>query len=128
MEDYSKAIVYVDSVISNITLPRDFQYLGAIGWVYAKAGYNESAQQQIEYLLELSNEQFVEPVYLLFAYSGLGEYENAFSCIHKAYELHTGHMIYLRAYVDLFLKDISSDPRYDEILEKMGFESIANGK
>ena len=121
MNDYNKAIIYVDSVMSNLSLPRDFVYLGAIGWIYASAGYDESAQQQIEYLLELSNEQFVEPVYLSFAYAGLGEYENAFSCIYEAYELHTGHMIYLRAYADFFLKDISADPRYNEILRKMGF-------
>jgi len=122
MNNFDKATIHADSVISNITLPRDFQYLGAIGWIYGKAGDHESAQQQIEYLLELSNKQFVEPVYLSFAYTGLGEYENAFSCIYKAYELHTGHMIYLRAYADLFFKDLSSDPRYNEILGKMGFE------
>lgn len=81
----------------------------------------EKAQLQVDYLLELSHEQFVDPILLAFAYTGLGEYENAFSCILKAYELHSGQMIYLRSYADFFLIDLSSDPRYDEILEKMGF-------
>jgi len=128
MEDYDKAIEYVDSVMSNISLPGEFIFLGIIGWIYAKAGYRETAQQQIEYLSELSEEQFVDPIIMAFAYTGLEEYENAFSSISKAYELHTGQMIYLRSYADFILKDISSDPRYGELLRKIGFELIDNGK
>jgi Tfp pilus assembly protein PilF len=90
--------------------------------VYAKAGLEDISRKQLEQMLELSKSQYVDPVFLAISYVGLGEYENAFSCLSKAYEIHSGQMIYLNGYADFFFKELASDPRYNELLLKIGFK------
>jgi TolB-like protein/cytochrome c-type biogenesis protein CcmH/NrfG len=122
MDMFNNAIALADKVISDGSLIVDLMYFSFITWVYAKSGLEDKARKQLEQMLELSKSQYVDPVILAISHAGLGENDNAFSCLSRALEIHSGQMIYLKAYADFVFKDLSSDPRYDELLGKIGFE------
>jgi hypothetical protein len=50
----------------------------------------------------------------------LGEKDKAFEWLTKAYEEHAGQLVCIR--VDPWIKNLRSDPRYKELLKKMGLE------
>jgi len=123
MGEYDRALDYANMTMSTALISDiPILLLSPMTMIYAKAGFDNKAHALLEEMLELSHNQFVDPVYLAGAYSGLGENEIAMSYLAKAFELRSGQMIYLRAYGDWIFKDLSSDPRYTDLLEKIGFK------
>jgi hypothetical protein len=55
-------------------------------------------------------------------YAGLGQRDKVFDCLNEGYETRSGQMVYIKIYGRTYFKDLSSDPRYVELLKKMGFE------
>jgi hypothetical protein len=53
-------------------------------------------------------------------HAGLGEKDKAFEGLNKAYEEHAGQMIFIKT--DPWNKNLRPDPRYKELLKKMGLE------
>lgn len=80
------------------------------------------ARQLHQQIVTTSEQRFIDPAYQAISYIGLGEIDSALSQLSKGYEMHSGHMIYLRGYSDLVLKDILTDSRYENLLENMGFK------
>jgi TolB-like protein/Tfp pilus assembly protein PilF len=124
LERHDKGVTHADSVLSNMVLPSHFFMFGGLGWVYARAGYEEKTREFLDYLTKLSETQFVDPIYLSFPFTALGEYDKVFACLDKNAELHTGQTVYIRSYADLFMKELADDPRYDQLLIKIGFEPL----
>jgi len=122
---YQKAISYADTALSiGYYTQNDLPTLAHVGWIYAKAGKPDKAKKILENLFELSNEKIVDPIRFAFIYAGLGDKEEAFNWLSKGVEERSGHSIYLKGYADWIFKDIRSDPRYDELLRKIGFKVI----
>ncbi len=119
---YDKAIAYADTFMSYGIASDIPIWLANSGWIYAKIGKENQARKQLEHMIELSNEQIVDPIFFAFIYDGLGEKEKAFSWLTKGVEEGSGQIIYLKAFGNLHFKDLSSDPRYDELLRKVGFK------
>jgi TolB-like protein/Tfp pilus assembly protein PilF len=114
---YAEAIVHADKVQS--LSPSLYQY---VGWSYAKSGEKEKARKILGLLLDPSNDGAFDPITVATIYAGLDEKEKAFYWLNKGYEARSGLMVYLKAYGQTSLKNLSSDPRYIELLNKMGFE------
>ena len=119
---YDEAITHADKAIEmGLTTDAPIM-LTYLTWVHAKTGVEDKARKVLEHFIQISNDQFVDPMFLAMIHAGLGENEEALSWLVKGFELHSGQMIYLRAYSDIFFKDLSSDPRYIELLRKIGFK------
>ena len=118
---YDKAIAYADTFMSYGIASDIPIWLANSGWIYAKIGKENQARKQLEHMIELSNEQIVDPIFFAFIYDGLGENEKAFSWLTKGVEEGSGQIIYLKAFGNWVFKDLSSNPRYDELLRKVGF-------
>ena len=116
------AIEYADKTMSIIPTKDNPGFLSSIGWLYAKAGKKNQARKNIELIIELSKNSYVDPLFIAFIYAGLGEKEEVFNYLAKAIEERSGYAIYLRAFADLFFHDLRSDPRYDELLREVGFQ------
>jgi len=116
---YSEAIDYADKAMSIPPLMNNPGMLSVTGWVYAKSGRREIAQEHLKQLLKSSD---VDPVYMAIIYTGLGENDEAFNWLLKAYEARSGQTIYLKAYSNHYFKDLSADPRYIDLLKKIGFK------
>jgi len=88
------------------------------GWVYAVSGRRTDALKIAQEFRDLSSHSYVD--FYLFAgiYAGLDDKDEAFRLLEKGYEQHSVAMPYLG--VDVFWNGMRSDPRYADLLRRMG--------
>ena len=92
---------------------------GLMGYSEALAGNTGAARKLLENLTERSRHQYVPPFSLALICIGLGERDRAFEWLEKAYEDRSTYMIYAKT--DPMLDSLRSDPRFGELLHRMGF-------
>jgi len=92
--------------------------LGFLGMCYGLAGRKAQANKILNELLELSQRRYVTPPALANVYIGLGDKDQAFFWLEKAYQERS----YYLAFLKVFPGDDSlrSDPRFDDLLRRMG--------
>jgi len=117
---YGEAIAQADKMISVWPTLEDAQILCFLGWVYAVSGRQEKARGFLNRMLDLRAKRYVDAYMIGEVYAGLGEKDKAFEWLNKAYEERAGQMIMIK--VDTWVKNLHSDPRYKELLKKVGFE------
>ena len=92
--------------------------VATLGRAYAVAGKRVEAQQVIEQLLERSKHSYVSPYYVALVYTGLGEPDQAFAWLEKAYwERETYFNLFK---VEPVFDSLRSDPRYVSLLNRVG--------
>jgi tetratricopeptide (TPR) repeat protein len=89
-----------------------------LGWVYAVAGRRDDALKIAREVENLSSHTYVDYYQLATIYAGLGEREEAFRLLEKGYQERSVGMLYLR--VDPFWETVHSDPRYADLLRRIG--------
>jgi TolB-like protein/Tfp pilus assembly protein PilF len=117
---YGEAISQADKVLSAWPTLEDVQVLSFLGWVNAVSGRQEKARNFLNRMLDLRARRYVDAYLIGAVYAGLGEKDKAFEWLTKAYEEHAGQLACIR--VDPWIKNLRSDPRYTELLKKVGFE------
>jgi TolB-like protein/Tfp pilus assembly protein PilF len=117
---YGEAIAQADKMISVWPTLEDAQILCFLGWVYAVSGRQEKARGFLNRMLDLREKRYVDAYMIGEVYAGLGEKDQAFEWLNKAYEERSGQMISIK--IDPWIKNLRSDPRYKELLKKVGFE------
>jgi len=117
---YGEAISQADKVLSAWPTLEDVQVLSFLGWVNAVSGRQEKARNFLNRMLDLRARRYVDAYLIGAVYAGLGEKDKAFEWLTKAYEEHAGQLVCIR--VDPWIKNLRSDPRYEELLKKMGLE------
>jgi TolB-like protein/Flp pilus assembly protein TadD len=117
---YREAVAQADKVLSVWPPREDVQIFSFLGVVYAVSGQKEKARSLLNRMLDLRARRYVDAYLIGEVYAGLGEKEKAFEWITKAYEEHAGQMVFIK--VDPWIRNLHSDPRYKELLKKMGFE------
>jgi len=95
--------------------------LAVLGHVCGMAGDRNAALNVINNLKSLSEAQYVSPLEFAYVHIGLGERDQAFSCIEEAYRQRAGLLVYLK--VEPMFDRIRSDPRFQETLRKIGLSS-----
>jgi eukaryotic-like serine/threonine-protein kinase len=95
--------------------------LGLLGHAYAAAGKQTEALKILDELKETSKKVYVSPWDLAVLYIGLGEKDQAFAELNKAYDDRAGWIIYLK--VEPILDPLRSDPRFAEMVSRMKFPS-----
>jgi tetratricopeptide (TPR) repeat protein len=90
---------------------------GMLANVYARAGRRTDALRLIEEAKGLSRRQYISPVSLAQAYIGLGDKDQAFAWLNKAFEERDTVMTSLR--VEPAFDPIRSDPRFTALLKRM---------
>jgi pentatricopeptide repeat protein len=120
MGDYSKGLDYARQMESIVGSNLAYSYM--LGYVYAKTGETGKAKQILNQMEAEGNKNSVDPVYIAVVYAGLGDTESAFKYLNKAYEIRSGQIIYLKFYSASYFRDIKADPRYNDLLRKIGFK------
>ncbi len=90
--------------------------LARLGHAYGVAGKRREAQKVLNELNDLSKQKYVSSYDIALIYVGLGEKEQAFAWLEKAY--HERSMEFLK--VDPQLDPLRSDPRFVELLRRTG--------
>lgn len=119
---YSKAVFFADKALSFDEVRNDRMYLPPVIWVYAKSGETGRARELLSEFQKLCENTPCDPISYTLIYTGLGDYEKAFEYLKAGYEQRSGLTLYLLVNGNFLLKEISSDPRYIEILRKLGFK------
>jgi serine/threonine-protein kinase len=90
----------------------------SLGAVYAQAGQREKARVTLKRLQ--TTKEYVSPGELAVLYIGLGEREQAFASLEKAYAAHDLQLEYLG--VDQAFDPLRSDPRFTDLIRRVGLK------
>ena len=86
--------------------------------IYAKSGYPAALRRILELELQLSKRRYVDPAGIAAYYAELGEKDQAFAWLDKAYTEKSDLLAYIKVFPEL--DTLLSDPRYAALLKKMG--------
>lgn len=94
--------------------------LGILGLVYGMAGRKDDATKILNELLELNKQRYVTPAALVNVYIGLGDKEQAFFWLEKAYEERSNYIVYLNVFP--LVDPLRSDPRFASLIQRVGLK------
>jgi len=86
---------------------------------YAAAGKRTEALKIISNLRELSKRRYVPPYRIAEIYAVLGDTDQAFGWLEKAYDNRSHQLVFLK--VDPLVDSLRSDPRFQDLLRRLNF-------
>jgi TolB-like protein/Tfp pilus assembly protein PilF/tRNA A-37 threonylcarbamoyl transferase component Bud32 len=116
----SEAVGQADKLLSTLPSLDDAVILSNFAWIYAVSGQPEKARSLLERILDIRARRYVDAYVIAGVYAGLGDKDKAFEWLAKAYDERAGQMVIIQ--VDHWVDNLRSDPRYKELLKKIGFE------
>jgi tetratricopeptide (TPR) repeat protein len=117
---YTQAVSEYDRIPAHdkAVAPENQFVAGGRGWVYAVSGRRTDALKIAQEFKDLSAHAYVDFYWSGVIYAGLGDKDEAFRLLEKSYKEHAATMPYLG--VDVFWDGFHSDPRYADLLRRMG--------
>jgi TolB-like protein/DNA-binding winged helix-turn-helix (wHTH) protein/Tfp pilus assembly protein PilF len=88
-----------------------------LAYIYGRAGQQQEAERALDKLLEMNRRHQVGPAAFVWAYIGMGNKEQAFIWLEKAYLQHA-NLTTLR--VDPIYDPLRGDPRFQDLLRRVG--------
>jgi TolB-like protein/DNA-binding winged helix-turn-helix (wHTH) protein/Flp pilus assembly protein TadD len=92
--------------------------LGILGLVYGLAGRKGEATKVLNELLELNESRYVTPAAIVNIYIGLGDKDQAFVWLEKAYQERSNYIAYLKVFP--IVDPLRSDPRFADLVRRVG--------
>jgi len=117
---YAQAIAEDDKipVQAKVVAAENKLIASGIGWIYAVSGRRADALKIAEQFKDLASHAYVDFYQVAEIYAALDDKDEAFRLLEKAYEEHSSNMPFLA--VDPCWDGIRSDPRYADLLRRMG--------
>jgi TolB-like protein/DNA-binding winged helix-turn-helix (wHTH) protein/Tfp pilus assembly protein PilF len=97
---------------------KDEWSLSGLGWVYALMHNRMKAEEIIRRLRQDARERPDLALEIASIYSALGEKDEAFAWLDKAYQNRDGGLMFVNSYWNF--RQIRSDPRFAELVKKIG--------
>ena len=91
-----------------------------LGHVYTASGFTGVLHQQLNELKQLSTQRYVAPLDIASIYARLGEHEQAFAWLEKAYQERFSLLPWLK--LDPRFDSLHSDSRFVALLKRIGLE------
>ena len=95
-------------------------YLASLGHAYAKAGNDEQARPILDRLEQYANTRHVSAYHTAVIYVALGDMDESFSWLERAYAERSPWIAYMR--VDPRLRPLRSESRFDALLRQSGLD------
>jgi tetratricopeptide (TPR) repeat protein len=89
-----------------------------LGYVYASSGREQKALNVITEMKARAKQRYVSSYAIASVYAGLGDRDQAFEWLEKAYDERSPGLTWLKA--EPMLDRIRQDPRYADLLRRMG--------
>ncbi len=99
--------------------PNITQYKGGLGHAYARAGKSAEARKLLSELKEQSKRRYVSGCDFAAIYAGLGEKDQAFALLEKAYEQRDARLVLVN--VEPLFDPLRSEPRFQDLLRRLRF-------
>jgi serine/threonine-protein kinase len=96
--------------------------IGELGCLYGRAGKKDKALEFLSELEARSKVGYASSFWIAIIHMGLGEIDETFRWLDKAYEERDGSLLYIT--VPAPFDALSHDPRYKQLLQKMGLEHM----
>jgi TolB-like protein/DNA-binding winged helix-turn-helix (wHTH) protein/Tfp pilus assembly protein PilF len=93
--------------------------LGRLGYAYGVSGKKREAIMVLERLRKMSKTMYVSAFTFAIVHVGLGQKDQAFRWLQKAYDERVPELIFLK--VDPRFDSLRSDPRFEDLLRRMNF-------
>jgi Flp pilus assembly protein TadD len=100
--------------------PHTMRNMALLGATYALAGRRAEARKLLDALISLSKKRYIAPAYMAIPCIGLGQKDQAFDWLEKAYDDRSDWMVLLQT--DPVFDPIRSDPRFRNLLHKVGVQ------
>jgi eukaryotic-like serine/threonine-protein kinase len=97
----------------------DPERLAGLGRAYAMAGRKSDARRVLDQLRQISRQAYMPPYLLATIYGALGENDEAFAWLQKAFNERDVYLAWLK--VDGAVDPLRNDPRFQELLGRVGF-------
>ena len=85
----------------------------------ARIGKQDEARALLDKLLKLNVQRFVPPYHIALLYNALGDREQTYSWLERAFEVNDPKLTFLK--VDPKWNNLRSDPKFQELLKRAGF-------
>jgi hypothetical protein len=95
-------------------------YTGYLAYAYAASGQRGRALALARELEERSRREYISPVTVALAYTGLGDKDGAFRWLERAADLRDPGVLVLR--VEPLFDPLRSDPRFTRLLTRVGLQ------
>jgi TolB-like protein/Flp pilus assembly protein TadD len=115
--EYQRAIEAFQKVSSKSESRGGTTVLAAVGYAHAKAGHHTEAIAILRRLEALSSSDYVSSYDLALLHLALGNSDEAFVQLSKAYDHHSSHLPFLN--VDARLDEVRTDPRFQALVQRM---------
>jgi serine/threonine protein kinase/tetratricopeptide (TPR) repeat protein len=92
---------------------------GSLGYAYAKSGRRDEARKLATELKDESRTRYIPAYYIALIYAGLGERDEAFSWLEKAYQDRSWWLVWIK--MDPRMDSLRSDQRFTDLLRRIGF-------
>jgi serine/threonine protein kinase/tetratricopeptide (TPR) repeat protein len=96
----------------------DTNELAALGQAYAVSRRGDEALKILDQLKERSEQTYVQPMWIAVIHLGLGENDQAFDWMQKAYDDLSAWLVYLK--VDPLFDPVRGDARFAALLRRVG--------
>jgi eukaryotic-like serine/threonine-protein kinase len=98
----------------------EYGNIALLAIAYARGGRSEEAQRILSELREASDTRYVPPYHLAMIAANLGDIDQAFSWLDKAYQEHSGWLPCIRQ--DPLADNLRGDARFSDLLERVGLK------
>ena len=91
--------------------------LSGLGYLYAKNGQSEKAEDCLKELQEMETPDLQLDVEFAIIYTGLGDFDKVFELLNSACDKRLGGLNFIKS---KYWKDIQDDSRFNKLLKRMG--------
>jgi tetratricopeptide (TPR) repeat protein len=107
---YQKAVALADGLA---------EVKAGLGHAYGVAGRDLEAREVLNEFKSLSQYHYIPPVQMSFVCVGLGDFDEAFKLLEKAYRERSWELVFLRE--EPWFDELHSDPRFVNLLKRINF-------
>jgi eukaryotic-like serine/threonine-protein kinase len=100
--------------------PHTMRNMALLSAAYALAGRRVEARKLLADLISLSKSRYISPVYMAISCIALGQKDEAFDWLEKAYDDRSDWMVLLQT--EPMFDPIRADPRFQNLLHKVGIQ------
>ena len=108
------------------TFPMAQEYLVIAGLAHAKAGHRREAEQYLDRFRDLAKTGYVRTSYVASIYAALGDKDKAFAELEKSFEEKDFWLPRIK--LDPFMDSLRDDPRFRDLLKRMGLAGESERK
>jgi serine/threonine protein kinase/Tfp pilus assembly protein PilF len=124
---YEKKGMYVEAIAEyqkGMNLSGESDLAAALEQAYKTSSFSEAkrvvTKMRLQKMIEVSKREHVPPPEFAFIYADLGQKEQAFEWLEKAYEEHSSVLVHLGDGMVCTCDALHSDPRFADLLRRIG--------